>query len=358
MFAVQGGLLLVATVTMYVNRRMNPSLPEAKLWAAAFGWMVVAAFLLSGFMGDLAQPGMAPRLSIITGNACYAVSFLLFHSGARCISDKRPLSWSQILLIVAPLGIAQLVGDFGTDYGAVLRPAISTSALALISAGTGWVVLSATDKMTAPRGLFVGFSVMASLALGLRAVLLILSGFGWVFSGLLTHALPFYALTLMISGYTVAFILLAVHELNVQLRNQAARDPLTGAYNRRAFAEVTLPIIATAKREKALVAVAMFDLDHFKNVNDDHGHTEGDRLLQLFVEVADSTLRAGDVFARYGGEEFVALNDRALRTTVSVSIRFFTKDETLLGPVLRRADRALYQAKEGGRNRYVVGIPE
>ena len=108
------------------------------------------------------------------------------------------------------------------------------------------------------RGLFAGFSILGSAALGFRAVLLVLSGLGWTFSELLRDALTFYALSLMISGYTVAFILLAVHELHVQLRDQAARDPLTGAYNRRAFSEVTLPIIATAKREGVHVAVAMF----------------------------------------------------------------------------------------------------
>jgi len=288
---------------------------------------------------------------------------------------------SQVLLIVVPLGIAQAFGDFGTEHGAILRPAISTTALALISAATAWVVLATAEKMTAPRGLFAGFSILASAALGLRAVLLLLTGLGWTFSELLRDALPFYALSLMTSGYTVAFILLGVHELNVQLRGQAARDPLTGVYNRRAFAEVTLPIIATAKREGVFVAVAMFDLDHFKNVNDAHGHATGDRLLQLFVEVANSALRAGDVFARFGGEEFVALlvgttrenliavadrvrsayaetnlavNGKTLRTTVSVGIGFFTKEETELGPVLRRADEALYQAKEAGRNRYLV----
>jgi diguanylate cyclase (GGDEF)-like protein len=144
---------------------------------------------------------------------------------------------------------------------------------------------------------------------------------------------------------------------------------------------MTLPIIATAKRERVFVAVAMFNLDHFKHVNDAHGHAAGDRLLQLFVEVADSALRAGDVFARFGGEEFVALlvgttrenliavaervrsayaetdfavNGKGLRTTVSVDIGFFTKEETELGPVLRRADEALYQTKDAGRNRYLV----
>jgi len=69
-FALQGGLLLVAAVTTYVNWRMNPSLPEARLWALAFAWMVVAAFLLSGLMGDPEQSRVAPRLFILTGNLC------------------------------------------------------------------------------------------------------------------------------------------------------------------------------------------------------------------------------------------------------------------------------------------------
>jgi len=130
-----------------------------------------------------------------------------------------------------------------------------------------------------------------------------------------------------------------------------------------------------------LVALAIFDLDNFKNINDRHGHAAGDRMLEVFVEVAQAELRAGDVFARYGGEEFVALfvgkkrenvvlvaervrtvfadafielGGERLSTTVSVGISFFVEDETALEPVLLRADRALYEAKEAGRNRHMI----
>ena len=132
-----------------------------------------------------------------------------------------------------------------------------------------------------------------------------------------------------------------------------------------------------------MVGVAIFDLDHFQQVNDDHGHTTGDRILRLFVDVAETELRAGDVFARYGGEEFVALfvgakreniivvaerarsavaeasievDGKELSTTVSVGISFFAGEESELAPVLQRADRALYEAKKDRRNRYVVAV--
>jgi len=218
-FAIQGGLLLVAAITMYVNWRMNRSLPETEFGALAFAWMVVAAFLLSGFWGSPEASTVLGRLLIIVGNVLYTLSFVLFKAGARCVTDRSPLHLSQILWIIATLGVAQAIGDFGTDHGAILRPAISTTGLTLISASTVWVVFSTTDRMTAPRGLFAVFSIMAAVALALRSVLLIMSDFGWTFSELLQDALLFYALTLMISGYTVECILLTVHALNVQLRD-------------------------------------------------------------------------------------------------------------------------------------------
>jgi diguanylate cyclase (GGDEF)-like protein len=160
-----------------------------------------------------------------------------------------------------------------------------------------------------------------------------------------------------------------------QLEDLVATDELTGLFNRRHF-------LRLASRELMLLnngarhGMALIDLDHFKRINDMHGHAAGDQVLQAFAEVAASCLREGDILARYGGEEFVLLLPNCdsahlvaccerLRRAFAGSTPLGDKVDglslsagmTLLAPgddlddALQRADQALYRAKRGGRNR-------
>lgn len=160
-----------------------------------------------------------------------------------------------------------------------------------------------------------------------------------------------------------------------QLEDLVATDELTGLFNRRHFLRV-----ATRELEHTAPGgqhgLALIDLDHFKRINDAHGHAAGDRVLQTFAAVARACLRDGDIVARYGGEEFVLLlpNTDAdqftaccerLREAFAKAEPVGVKLETLslsagmtllvagddLDEALQRADQALYQAKRGGRNR-------
>lgn len=155
---------------------------------------------------------------------------------------------------------------------------------------------------------------------------------------------------------------------------QAATDPLTGLLNRRSFENQVQELL----RRHTPMAVAMADLDHFKKINDSHGHDAGDRALRLFARLLRSTLRSEDLVSRYGGEEFVvafpglstdaaakALNrvQEALLValasgdvppyTASFGISH-TNHARSLEDLCRTADRALFRAKRAGRNRIVV----
>jgi diguanylate cyclase (GGDEF)-like protein len=163
-----------------------------------------------------------------------------------------------------------------------------------------------------------------------------------------------------------------------QLEDLAATDELTGLFNRRHF-------LRLASRELHSLGpgqthgLALIDLDHFKRINDLHGHAAGDAVLQGFAQIAAGCLREGDVLARYGGEEFVLLmlDTDAERLTLccerlrlafaagrpaegkvtSVSLcagMTLLNDQNLLDEALHRADKALYQAKREGRNRCVA----
>lgn len=156
---------------------------------------------------------------------------------------------------------------------------------------------------------------------------------------------------------------------------RAATDALTGLANRRAAEETLKLMVANAARTLSPCAVVMFDLDHFKKVNDIYGHEKGDHLLAAVGDTATSSIRASDFVARFGGEEFLLvltnttlegallacdklrLAISALRIpglaqgpSASFGVAVFPEDGTEPEELVRGADRALYAAKSSGRN--------
>ncbi len=173
-----------------------------------------------------------------------------------------------------------------------------------------------------------------------------------------------------------------IESLNRRLREQAVRDPLTGLHNRRYFDESAGRDLARARRTGQPVSIVVFDVDHFKVVNDIHGHAAGDLVLKALAEILSAGVRGSDLVCRVGGEEFVALlpdasmavaveraeavrrqfavtqidlgDGRVIGATVSAGVALFHADGELPETALRRADAALYQAKRAGRNRVVA----
>ncbi len=171
-------------------------------------------------------------------------------------------------------------------------------------------------------------------------------------------------------------------ELQWKLEKEARTDPLTGCANRRHFLELAGHELTRARRYKEDLSLLMLDLDHFKAINDQHGHPVGDLVLQRFVQVCQATLRAEDTVGRLGGEEFAILlpetdNQKAvevadrlcravafaevhldgnppLRFTTSIGAATLQPEDPNIGAVVDRTDKALYQAKNGGRNRVAV----
>lgn len=182
--------------------------------------------------------------------------------------------------------------------------------------------------------------------------------------------------------FTYSLILLTNQRIHQRLRDRASTDPLTGALNRRAFFEASKPLLAALRRDGIALALGVVDIDHFKKINDSHGHSVGDQVLIRFADMALSVLREGDLFARYGGEEFVILfQDSGLEQATQaierlrkawssqdievdkarLGVTFSAGISHASGPVsvtlddlLKAADHALYQAKDTGRNRTVV----
>jgi diguanylate cyclase (GGDEF)-like protein len=178
---------------------------------------------------------------------------------------------------------------------------------------------------------------------------------------------------------TAVFILALVKERSEAASRMAATiDPLTGIANRAAFMESAERVMERCRRANAPVSVIMFDLDHFKDVNDTLGHPIGDAVIRKFCEVAAIVLRPNDVFGRIGGEEFAVVlpgssieaacaraeriresfaekclfvGDHQVNTTVSGGVSMSVNGEQPLSALLKYADVALYRAKAEGRNR-------
>ena len=163
-----------------------------------------------------------------------------------------------------------------------------------------------------------------------------------------------------------------------QIREAATRDFLTGLYNRRYIFEVGNVFYSNASRGNVTMATALVDADHFKRINDTHGHQVGDQALRAIANAIQNTLRTGDIVGRYGGEEIVCLTlikqpqdapiafERVreavesiqlradgVRVPITVSVGVTTDRCTSLEQMIRRADEAVYQAKQAGRNRVV-----
>lgn len=167
---------------------------------------------------------------------------------------------------------------------------------------------------------------------------------------------------------------------NQELERLATTDPLTGVYNRRYFMDYATKEFLRSLRYSHTFSVIQMDIDHFKKINDTYGHSIGDEVLKAFTANCLEVLRDCDVLGRMGGEEFsiilpetalsgalivaerfrqanaelkVYVDDRIVHFTVSIGVTHLRQDDAGLEAVLRRADEALYLAKNGGRNKVV-----
>jgi diguanylate cyclase (GGDEF)-like protein/PAS domain S-box-containing protein len=170
-------------------------------------------------------------------------------------------------------------------------------------------------------------------------------------------------------------------DLQGKIKEQATRDALTGLFNRHYLEETLEREVARASREGFPIGVVMIDIDHFKQVNDTHGHKAGDLLLQALGNLLLGRIRAGDIACRYGGDEFLLIlpqaskaitaeraeqwrtgfealrtvyGEKALQATISLGVAVYPSDDVTAEGVIYAADQAMYRAKALGRNRVVL----
>jgi diguanylate cyclase (GGDEF)-like protein len=197
-----------------------------------------------------------------------------------------------------------------------------------------------------------------------------MTGSGWF---------PLFALLTLLYVVGTAFIVVVMAKEHSALihKTAAMTDHLTGMFNRRGFFEAADKLVETQRKLGESVTVMMFDLDHFKSINDRFGHEIGDEALKAFAATASTSMRLHDIVGRLGGEEFAAIlpggsetaamvgervraafelrgveiAGRAMNATVSIGVAESLADVANVANLLARADRALYAAKASGRNR-------
>lgn len=326
--------------------------------------------------------------------------------------------WHSQHLDVIPPGLAMVLswaslGAFGTMYLAVrsgwtqrLADPVLTLPHAAIAVA---LCIMAYTQIGESRGnvlILIAQAIVVSmfrlrpaqvLGLGLYTVSLFALAVGWLswqdpaqypWSQGLTHLIVGGATLLMLSlvAKWISDIRVRIGEQAgelsqtlLTLRQMATQDMLTGLMNRRVMTDLLEAELKLAQRHGRPLTVALIDLDHFKHINDTHGHHVGDEVLKAFARHSEVRLREVDRMARWGGEEFLCLlpqvgADEAmsainrlreamagsgppaqprLRATFSAGLAQARADDTI-EQLVERADRALYQAKQQGRNRCCV----
>lgn len=336
------------------------------------------AWVLLAFTTRLAGQWSEPVLATLA-LALMSLSHVLIFRALSLWLGPRPMGRLLVVLAVAtPIGFALSFHNYP----------VRVAWLSLMLAGQLLIQARATLLPTADSHSRGSWRYLLFSCLFLMAVLMLFRGLFGAFSPSLSPSFhtpsPIIMLTLVATNVTLVLgniALLAAwrEEAQQQLRTLVVTDALTGLLNRNGWAEHAGQALRYAQRHGFPLSLLMFDLDHFKRINDTHGHKTGDVALAFFGRLLKSFLRAGDVNARLGGEEFCVLLvhadtaaaqafDQRLRAELAQSAPqaipctmdfstghalFSNKGETLES-LMARADTALYRAKNAGRSQLVT----
>jgi len=346
------------------------------------------------------QKRVARRLAVLAAGILILV-LPLFHMLEAVSNHLTPTALFHHALIRTPLfilAVLVLTLRLTRPRGGWPRPALLILGFTLIMIMMGLLLYHLAKEtgyaMATSSGLIMSIattSILATrgtrdlLAIYLAPTLFFLGGLWWLDISLRGEELVLvYPLMMTLVGVILAETQYRGHItqflMTQNLQQRATTDPLTGLFNRRAMDSVLAMETARAKRHGEHFAVIMADLDHFKKVNDQHGHEVGDEVLQELASRFRASLRGEDHVARWGGEEFLILLREAqpeIVMQVAEKIRqtvaqrpFSTKAGRIsvtisLGAAchqvgeaadatIARADVALYQAKDEGRNRTIL----
>jgi diguanylate cyclase (GGDEF)-like protein len=358
------GLLGILLLVLWMQER---SVPALAWWAAAYLTGAVAVAL---WAAQSAVPAMASQLP----QALLFVACGMIWNGARLFHGRNILPVPLVTGAIAWIAATQFSAFSNSDYARVVLASLIIAAYAFLAA---YELRRERRRALAAR--WLSFSVpLLHGAVFLAPISLVVA---MPTKGAFNALFAVFALEIVLYVVGTAFVVVVMAKERVALTHKTAAmtDALTGLFNRRAFLEAAERVMAEQGRNSLPVSVLVFDLDHFKSINDRFGHLAGDEALKAFARTVRTSMRTNDVIGRVGGEEFAAvlpttaeeatavaervraafetagavIADREITATVSVGVTAATPPveiETLLA----RADAALYRAKRNGRNRVEV----
>jgi diguanylate cyclase (GGDEF)-like protein len=366
---------VMSAVLFLVRRSFPAEIHGLGHWGAALAVQVLSTACYS-FKGTLPDGFVLPvaNLLFVTGNGLCAIGLQAFYG--------RPQGWRM-------LGGAVGFALVGMVYFLFVVPSYTARVtwmalpLTVINGTQLWLVLRHGRRHFATYflGLLIGVNALLVAVRGVMALLVPAPTVDLTQPGTLQGI--YLVITAMVPILlSVGFLMVATKRLQFTLERRSASDPLTGALNRRGFDAAYARELARLRRRPRALALLAIDLDHFKAVNDAHGHGVGDKVLVRTASLVGAALRESDYLARFGGEEFVVLLpdtdmtlaatvaqriQAALRTacdtgipvcTASIGIAAQTDPRQTLDDLLESADRALYRAKANGRDRIEMAVEE
>jgi len=348
-------------------------------------WMAASAVAACGLSLIVVREVWPPLVTRVVANVMILAAFVLVRRGAQIFLRLRVTDTEHLLLLAADTLL--LVGFFtDTEH--------STVAVIGASVPIAWTLLRAAHE--SHGALYREGSIATARAVATPLAILGVLFVARAISGVLVPSLaarPLNEPNAFNAGIVLAFMLVAlmlnlvlalmvVGRLVSRLQHLSERDALTGLLNRRALAPMMQREAGRLRRYGEAYALMMIDIDHFKALNDTHGHAAGDAALVLLSRVLREAAREVDRIARVGGEEFCILmphsdldgamhlaarihaavhaapwETAAQALTVSIGVAVAQSPEELPTAVQERADRALYRAKHDGRDRVVLDEP-
>jgi diguanylate cyclase (GGDEF)-like protein len=366
LFACQILLTMVYSVAFLGMRRMYRHLSGTGSFALGF---------FSGFLGCILivlRGGLPNSVAVVGEHFLIFSVFLLFYRGLLLFfRSPRTTRFVTIMCVVALF----LLAYFSAVEDRIAARIVIVSLVLLVLRGLIAVELFRQAEQRSILNVFGALMAAYALFGAVRAVATFLHGPPYDFmqtSRFQTPALMVNLLFICIIG--LFFLLMLSSELVAIVETRSLYDHVSGALNRRGIDQGFALELVRAERNGYELAVALIDIDHFKQINDTAGHAAGDAALKQVVEVISSRLRSYDFFGRYGGDEFLlvfsqtsfedalriaerighavsglAVSRLALPITLSIGLTFARPSETAVS-TLARADMALYNAKRAGRN--------
>ena len=334
------------------------------------------AYLLYMLRGQISD-----MVSIVLANVMMASVFALFTEGVYQFQKRKP--WHAAIWLPVPLVAVVFTALLPWQAARVVAGTL------IFSAQSAAIVVALLQKRRITVGigqyfLVTGFLMLiAALAFQGICTVVLMHEILSIKTPHLVQTITFLVSAMCVVMVSLGLVVMTKERADERNRNLAMKDELTGLINRRSLLESLAQQISAAKRNGQPLSLLMMDIDYFKRVNDNHGHLSGDKVLKTMANVVSARARAQDLLGRLGGEEFLMLlpdtsvqgalqlaealrksvedtsfhsvSGQAVSITVSIGLCELSQlSESRCDDMISAADRALYRAKEAGRNRVEV----